>query len=86
MVNIKFTVNAPKGFPTESAGKLVEEAIKCTSKVTIRKGEKSGDAKLIFHVLTLSIKPGQEVEITVEGEKEQEEAAALETFIREYIV
>lgn len=86
MVNFNFTVSVPKGFPTESAGKLVEEAIKCTGKVTIRKGEKSGDAKLIFHVLTLSIKPGQEVEITVEGEKEQEEAAALETFIREYIV
>lgn len=50
------------------------------------KRRKSGDAKLIFHVLTLSVKAGQEVEILVEGEKEQEEAAALETFIREHIV
>ena len=65
---------------------MVEEAIKCSSKVTIRKGEKSGDAKLIFHVLTLSIKAGQEVEITVEGEKEREEAVALENFIKEHIV
>lgn len=86
MVKFGFTVKAPEGLKTESAGRLVEEAIKCSSKVTIRKEEKSGNAKLIFHVLTLSIKAGQEVEIMVEGEKEQEEAAALETFIKEYIV
>lgn len=86
MVKFSFTIKDPKGLKTEPAGQLVKEAIKCTGRVTIRKGEKSGDAKLIFHVLTLSIKAGQEVEIMVEGEKEQEEAAALETFIREHIV
>lgn len=86
MVKFEFTVKDPEGLKTESAGRLVEEAIKCTGKVTIRKGEKSGDAKLIFHVLTLSVKAGQKVEITVEGEKEQEEAAALETFIKKHII
>ncbi|MCI8431422.1 MAG: HPr family phosphocarrier protein [Lachnospiraceae bacterium] len=86
MVKFGFTVKDPEGLRTESAGRMVEEAIKCSSKVTIRKGEKSGDAKLIFHVLTLSIKAGQEVEITVEGEKEREEAVALENFIKEHIV
>lgn len=86
MVKFKFLIKDPEGLKTESAGWLVEEAIKCTSKVLIRKGEKSGNAKLIFHVLTLSIKTGQEVEITVEGEKEQEEAAVLEKFIKEHII
>lgn len=86
MVKFGFTVKDPEGLRRESAGRLVEEAIKCTSKVSIRKGEKSGDAKLIFHVLTLSIKTGQEVEITVEGGKEQEEAEVLKAFIKEHIV
>ena len=86
MVKFSFTIKDPEGLKTEPAGQLVKEAIKCTGRGTLRKGEKSGDAKLIFHVLTLSVKAGQEVEILVEGEKEQEEAAALETFIREHIV
>lgn len=86
MVTFRFTIRDPGGLSTGSAGKLVREAIRCTGKVTIRKGEKSGDAKLIFHVLTLSIKAGQEVEIAVEGEKEQEEAAVLEKYIRENMV
>ena len=83
MVKFRFTVRDPEGFPVETAGQLVKEAIRCTSKVTIRKGEKSGDAKLIFHVLSLSIKKGEKVEVMVEGEKEQEDAAVLEKFIRE---
>lgn len=86
MVTFGFTIRNHEGLSTESAGRLVREAIGCTGRVTIRKGGKSGDAKLIFHVLTLSIKAGQEVEITVEGEREREEAAALEKYIKENIV
>lgn len=85
MVKFRFTVRDPEGFPVETAGQFVKEAIQCTSKVTIRKGEKSGDAKLIFHVLSLSIKAGQEIEVVLEGEKEQEEAKRLKMFIREHI-
>ena len=48
-------------------------------------GEKTGDAKRIFNVMSLSVKANEEVEITVEGEKEEEEAAALEAFVRENI-
>ncbi len=84
MVKFRFTVRDPEGFPVETAGQLVKEAIRCTSKVTIRKGEKSGDAKLIFHVLSLSIKAGQEVEMMLEGENEQEEALRLEAFVRDH--
>ena len=64
---------------------LVKEAAKCSCKVTLRKGEKTGDAKKIFNVMGLSIKANEEVELSVEGEKEQEEAAALEAFIKENI-
>lgn len=85
MERFTFTIGNPSGLTMEAAGKLVEEAIRCTGKVMIRKGEKSGDAKLIFHVMSLSLKAGEEAEITVEGEKEQSEASCLEAFIRENI-
>ena len=78
-------VNDEMGLHARPAGALVKEAAKCSCKVTIRKGDKTGDAKRIFNVMGLSIKSQEEVEITVEGEKEAEEAAALQAFIKENI-
>lgn len=85
MVKFTFVVNDEMGLHARPAGMLVKEAVKCSSKITMRKGEKTGDVKKIFNVMSLSVKANEEVEITVEGENEQEEAAALEAFIRENI-
>lgn len=85
MKTFTFTVKDEQGLHARPAGELVKEAVKCSSKVTIRKGEKTGDAKRIFNVMGLSVKANDEVEITVEGENEEEEAAALEAFIKENI-
>lgn len=85
MVSFKFMVKDEMGLHARPAGALVKEAVQCSSKVTIKKGEKSGDAKRIFNVMGLSIKGNEEVEIIVEGEKEEEEAAALEAFVKENI-
>lgn len=82
MVSFKFTVTDESGLHARPAGQLVKEAVKCESSVTIRKGERTGDAKRIFNVMGLSVKANEEVEIIVEGEAEQEEAAALEAFVR----
>lgn len=85
MVKFSFVVKDELGLHARPAGQLVKEAAKCTSKVTLKKGDKTGDAKRIFNVMGLSVKGGDEVEIMVEGEKEQEEAAALEAFVTENI-
>ncbi len=85
MIKFTFTVHDEMGLHARPAGALVKEAAKCTSKVTIRKGDRIGDAKRIFNVMGLSIKANEEVELIVEGDKEQEEAAALESFIKENI-
>lgn len=85
MVNFTFVVKDEMGLHARPAGLLVKETAKCSSKVTIKKGEKSGDAKRIFNIMGLSIKGGEEIEIAVEGENEQEEAAALKAFVDENI-
>lgn len=85
MIKFTFTINDKLGLHARLAGMLVKEAAKCSSKVTIWKGEKTGDAKRIFSVMGLSVKGHEEVEIMIEGEKEVEEAAALEAFIKENI-
>lgn len=85
MVKFTFMVQDEMGLHARPAGLLVKKAAECTSEVTIRKGEKKGNAKRIFNVMGLSIKAGEEVEITVEGDNEKEEAAVLKEFIRENI-
>lgn len=85
MVKFSFVVQDEMGLHARPAGLLVKEAGKCTSKVTLKKGEKTGDAKRIFNVMGLSVKGGDEVEVMVEGEKEQEEAEVLKAFIAENI-
>ena len=85
MVKFEFQVKDCAGLLPEAAGRLVKDTIQCTGRVQIRKGDKSGDAKLIFHVLSLSLKAGEKAEILVEGEKEQEEAARLERFVKEFL-
>ena len=85
MVKFTFMVKDEMGLHARPAGLLVKEAVKCSSKVTLKKGEKTGDAKRIFNVMGLSIKSKEEVEVMVEGENEQEEAAALEAFVKENI-
>ena len=71
------------GLHARPAGLLAKEAMKYTSKITLTKGDKSGDAKRIFNIMGLGIKSGDTVEVTVEGEKEAEDKAALEAFVRE---
>lgn len=85
MVKFTFVVHDEMGLHARPAGALVKEAAKCSSNVTLRKGDKSGDAKRIFNVMGLSIKADEEVEVLVEGENEQEDAAALEAFVKENI-
>lgn len=85
MVSFTFVVKDEMGLHARPAGLLVKEAAKCSSKVTLKKGEKTGDAKRIFNVMSLSVKGNEEVEIIVEGEKEAEEAAALQAFVEENI-
>lgn len=83
MTNFTFIVKDPMGLHARPAGLLAKEAMKYTSKITLTKGEKSGDAKRIFNIMGLGIKSGDTVEVTVEGEKEAEDKAALEAFVRE---
>lgn len=81
MVSFTFKVHDPAGLHARPAGELVKEAGKCTSSVTICNGNKTGDAKRLFKVMSLGVKQDDEVAIIVEGEKEKEEAEVLKEFI-----
>ncbi len=85
MVTFRFIVKDPLGLHAKTAGILVREALKCSSEVTVKKGERQGNAKLIFQVMVLNVKAGDELEVIVDGKEEEKDAAALKIFYQEHI-
>ena len=83
MKEIKYVVTDPEGIHARPAGILVKAAAGFKSKITIKKGEKSGDLKRIFGVMGLGVKNGEEVTVTADGADEDKAIAELEAFFKE---
>lgn len=83
MKSFTYTVTDPEGLHARPAGAFVKEVKKYPCVITITKGDKTADARKMFGVMGLSVKRGDTVTITTEGEQETEAAAALETFMKE---
>ena len=83
MKEFKYVITDEVGLHARPAGRLVKEAAKYVSKVTISGGKKPVDGKRMMAVMSSGIKHGDEVTVTVEGEDEAEAAAALEAFMKE---
>lgn len=83
MKNFDFTVNDPVGIHARPAGLLVKEASKYASVVSITKNGKSADAKRIMALMSLGVKQGDTVTVTVEGEDENSAAESIESFMKE---
>ena len=73
------------GLDIKTAGDFVKEAIKCTSKVSIRNGARRGDAKLIFNVMSLNIQKEDVLELELEGDHEKEDAASLMSYMETHL-
>lgn len=83
MKEITYTITDPDGMHARPAGMLVKTASEYKSSVQIGKDGKFVDAKRIFGIMSLGIKSGHEVILKIEGEDEDNAAAALETFFKE---
>ncbi|MDO5785213.1 MAG: HPr family phosphocarrier protein [Eubacteriales bacterium] len=85
MKNFTYTITDPEGMHARPAGMLVKEAKKYPCSINIIKDGKSADARKMFGLMGLGIKGGDTITVSVEGEQEEEAAAALETFLKENI-
>ena len=85
MERIQITSRLENGLDIKAAGEFVKEAIKCTSKVSIRNGARRGDAKLIFNVMSLNIQKGDVLELELEGDHEKEDAASLMSYLETHL-
>ena len=83
MKEFKYVVQDELGLHARPAGLLVKEAAKFKSAVTLDRGVKKADAKRIMAVMSMGVKQGVEVTVTIEGEDEDAAFAAIETFFKE---
>lgn len=77
MTQFTYTIKDPAGIHARPASVLVKLASGFKSKMTVLKGDKSGDLKRIFSLMALGAKQGEELTIQIEGEDEQQAKDAV---------
>jgi phosphocarrier protein len=83
MQKFNYTITDPQGIHARPAGILVKEAQKYEKcNIHIWKDEKQADAKKLLQVMSMGIKCGNTIEVTVEGEDESQVVLNLETFLK----
>ena len=83
MKEFEFVVTDPQGIHARPAGRLVKEAKKFESNISVFKGARKGDLKKIFTVMALGVKQGESIKVQVEGADEEQAASAVEAFLKE---
>ena len=83
MKTFDYTITDPVGLHIRPAGKLVALAKTFESAVTVSAGEKKVDGKRMVALMSLGIKCGDSVTVSVDGADEKAASAALQTFLSE---
>ncbi len=71
----------PSGLHTRPEKKIVDEAKKFASEITLVKGDKEGSAKSLIKLMKLGIALGSTIDIRCAGVDEQEALTTIETLI-----
>ncbi len=83
MKEFAYTIKDEIGIHARPAGQLVKLAAEFKSDIALSVGEKNGDAKKIFSVMTLGAKQGDEVKVTISGSDEGLAEGRLRVFFEE---
>lgn len=80
MKKFNYVIKDAIGIHARPAGLLAKEAKKYESTITIRKGEKTAEARKLMALMGLAVKCGDEVEISVDGADEEQAFAEMKEF------
>lgn len=83
MKTFDYTIKDAMGIHARPAGLLVKEVAKYESKVSLTKDGKTVDAARLMAVMSLGVKQGQTVTVTVEGADEDAAADGMQKFLEE---
>ena len=82
MKTFNYVITDEQGVHARPAGILVKEAKKYASKITISAGGKNAEATKLMAIMSMGVKKGHTVTVTVEGDDEEAAAAAMEEFFK----
>jgi phosphotransferase system HPr (HPr) family protein len=77
MPEVALVVLDPAGLHARPAAQFVRTASRFTSRITIRVGERTADAKSLIALLGLTIRPEAEITLTADGPDADAALAAL---------
>lgn len=80
MEKFTYTIKDTQGIHARPAGMLVKEAKKYESRITLSKNGKTAEAAKLIAVMSLGVKCGETVEITVFGTDETKVCKAMAEF------
>ena len=80
MQEFTYVIKDELGIHARPAGLLVKEAKNFTRNSTLEANGKTGAAKGLMGVMSMAVKKGMEVTVTVEGDDEVAAAAAMKSF------
>lgn len=83
MKTFEYTIKDEVGIHARPAGLLVKKAKEFTSVIKVTKGEKSAEATKLMALMSLGVKNGETVTVSVEGADEDNAAAEMEKFFQE---
>ena len=85
MKTIEYVITDPVGVHARPAGLLVKKAASYKSNIMLKNMEtgKSADAKRIMSVMSLGVKQGNKIELSIEGEDGDAASSGLEDFLKE---
>lgn len=83
MVTQKIVVAEPSGLHLRPAGKISEISLKYQSRIQIKKGDTTVNAKSVLGVLAARVQQGDEIEIICDGADESEALTALVAAVQE---
>ncbi len=80
MKSFNFTIRDEVGIHARPAGMLVNKAKESDSRITLKKGDKTADASKLFSVMSLGVKCGDTIEVSVDGGDEDTAIQIMKDF------
>ncbi len=83
MNTFEYTIQDAVGIHARPAGQLAKLAKTFSSTVTITKGDKSVNATKLMALMSMGVKQGDTITVTIEGADEAEAATTMKTFLEQ---
>lgn len=81
MKNFDYVIKDELGIHARPAGLIVKEAGKFSSSISIKKGDKTIDAKRLFALMSLGVKNADTISLVFDGDDEDAACEALKQLL-----